>query len=77
MNPYVLFALLGAILAAGAGGFKLGVDHEVAAQAREDAHIAQAVDAATAVAAQHSMRNCTFVASRVLFRPKSGVCCEV
>ena len=52
MNPYVLFALLGAILAAGAGGFKLGVDHEVAVQAREDEHIAQAVDAATAVAAK-------------------------
>lgn len=52
MNPYVLFALLGAILAAGAGGFKLGVDHEFASQAREDAHIAQAVDAATTVAAK-------------------------
>ena len=52
MNPYVLFALLGAILAAGAGGFKLGVDHEFASQAREDEHIAQAVDAATAVAAK-------------------------
>jgi len=52
MNPYILLALIGAILAAGAGGFKLGVDHEFASQAREDAHIAQAVDAATAVAAK-------------------------
>lgn len=52
MNPYLIIACLAAILAAGAGGFRLGVDHEVAAQAREDAHIAEAVDAANASAAQ-------------------------
>lgn len=52
MNPYTLSALLVAILAAGAGGFKLGVDHEIASQKREDQHIAQAVDAATNAAAE-------------------------
>ena len=52
MNPYLLLAMLAAILAAGAGGFKLGVDHEFASQAREDAHIAQAVDAANTASAQ-------------------------
>lgn len=49
MNPYLILA---AILAAGAGGFKLGVDHEYASQKREDQHIAQAVDAANNVAAE-------------------------
>ena len=52
MNPYILLAIAIAIMAAGAGGFKLGVDHEFASQAREDQHIAQAVDAATTVSAQ-------------------------
>lgn len=52
LNPYLIIACLVAILAAGAGGFKLGVDHEQAAQAREDQHIAQAVDAASTAAAQ-------------------------
>lgn len=51
MNPYLIIAFLVTILGAGAGGFKLGVDHEVASQAREDEHIAQAVDAATNAAA--------------------------
>lgn len=51
MNPYLLFVIAIAIMAAGVGGFKLGVDHEVASQAREDSHIAEAVDAATAVSA--------------------------
>lgn len=46
MNPYLIIAALVAVMAAGAGGYKLGVDHEFAAQAREDEHIAQAVDAA-------------------------------
>lgn len=52
MNPYALLALAAAIALAGAGGFKLGVDHEVASKAREDAHITQAVEAANAVAAK-------------------------
>lgn len=52
MNPYVLLALAVAIAAAGAGGFKLGVDHEYTSQAREDKHITEAIDAATNASAQ-------------------------
>ena len=52
MNPYLIIACLVAILAAGAGGFKLGVDHELASQTREDQQIAKAVDAATKTSAQ-------------------------
>jgi len=51
MNPYLIIAALVAVLAAGAGGFKLGADHEVAAQAREDQHIATAVEAANVTSA--------------------------
>lgn len=36
----------------GIGGFKLGVDHEAASQARDQKHITEAVDAANATAAQ-------------------------
>jgi hypothetical protein len=46
MSPYFLIAVFVAILVAGAGGFKLGADHEVAARAREDQHTAEAVEAA-------------------------------
>ena len=52
MNPYLIIACLVAVMAAGAGGFKLGKDYEVASQAREDQHIAEAVDAANAASAQ-------------------------
>jgi len=52
MSPYLIIACLLAVIGAGAGGFKLGVDHEQASQAREDQHIAQAVDAANAASAQ-------------------------
>lgn len=52
MNPYILLAFAIALAGAGAGGFKLGVDHEFASQAREDSHIAEAVDAANQVAAK-------------------------
>ena len=52
MNPYLIIAALGAVLAAGAGGFKLGADHEVAAQAREDKHITEAIEKATDVSAK-------------------------
>ena len=52
MNPYLIIAALVAVLAAGAGGFKLGADHEIAAKAREQKHIAEAVDAANNVSAQ-------------------------
>lgn len=51
MNPYLIIAALVAVIASGYGGFRLGVDHEVAAQAREDQHVAQAVDAANAASA--------------------------
>ena len=46
MNPYLIIAAFISIAAAGFGGFRLGVDHEIASQQREDQHIAQAVDAA-------------------------------
>jgi hypothetical protein len=52
INPYLIIACLVAILGAGAGGFKLGADHEVAAQSREQNHIAEAIDAANNAAAQ-------------------------
>lgn len=42
MNPYLIIACLVAILGAGAGGFKLGVDHEVAGQARAEKLVADA-----------------------------------
>lgn len=52
MNPYLIIATLVAVLAAGAGGFKLGADHEVAAKAREDKHITEAVKAANKASAE-------------------------
>jgi len=52
MNPYLIIAAMLVALGAGAGGFKLGADHQLAAQAREQNHIAEAVDAANAAAAQ-------------------------
>ena len=51
MNPYLIIGALVAVLAAGAGGFKLGADHELAAQAREDKHVAAAVEAANTASA--------------------------
>ena len=52
MNPYLIIVALGAVLAAGAGGFRLGADHEIAAKARADTHIAEAVAAATDASAK-------------------------
>jgi hypothetical protein len=52
MNPYLIIAALVAVLAAGAGGFKLGADHELAAQAREDKHVAAAIQAANTASAE-------------------------
>ncbi|CAB4134751.1 hypothetical protein UFOVP275_10 [uncultured Caudovirales phage] len=52
MNPYIIIACLVAILGAGAGGFKLGADHEIAAKAREEKHVSEAVDAANIASAQ-------------------------
>lgn len=51
MNPYLIIGALVAVLAAGAGGFKLGADHELAAQAREDKHVAAAIEAANTASA--------------------------
>tara|TARA_R110000868_G_scaffold99334_1_gene273434 strand:- start:3564 stop:3911 length:348 start_codon:yes stop_codon:yes gene_type:complete len=52
MNPYIIIGFLLALAGAGAGGFKLGDDHRTAAQAREQKHITEAVDAANNAAAQ-------------------------
>jgi hypothetical protein len=52
VNPYALLALAAAIALALAGGFKLGVDHEIASRAREGKHITEAVNAANATAAK-------------------------
>lgn len=49
MNPWLIVACLVAILGAGAGGFRLGVDHEIASRAREDKHVTEAIDAANGV----------------------------
>ena len=52
MNPYLIIAALMAVLAAGAGGFKLGADHEVASQARADEQLQKAEDKMTSAAAK-------------------------
>jgi hypothetical protein len=52
MNPYLIIGFLLALAGAGAGGFKLGADHEIAAKAREQKHITEAVEAANNAAAQ-------------------------
>ena len=46
MNPYLIIAALLAMMGVGAGGFKLGVDHEKASQVDRQDVIAEAVDAA-------------------------------
>jgi len=51
MNPWLIAAFLAAILGAGAGGFKLGTDHEVASQAKIDKAIKEAGEAAGKAAA--------------------------
>ena len=51
MNPYIIIAFLLALAGAGAGGFKLGSDHEVASQATKEDLVAEAVDAANNVSA--------------------------
>ena len=48
INPWIIVAVLLAILGAGAGGFKLGADHEVASQARNDEQIKKVEDAVIA-----------------------------
>jgi hypothetical protein len=49
MNQYLIIAALLAIMGAGAGGFKLGVDHEKAGQVSKQEAVAEAVDAANNV----------------------------
>ena len=51
MNPWLIAACLAAILGAGAGGFKLGADHEIASQAKIDKAIKDAGEAAGKAAA--------------------------
>lgn len=51
LNPYLIIVILVGILAAGGGGFKLGSDHEKAAQIDKQELVAEAVDAASAAAA--------------------------
>lgn len=46
MNPYLIIAALLAVMGAGAGGFRLGVDHEKASQIDKAETVAEAVDAA-------------------------------
>jgi uncharacterized protein HemX len=52
VNPYILLALVAAILAAGAGGFKLGADHEVASQKRLDDQVRKVEKAVQATNAE-------------------------
>ena len=52
MNPYIIIAALLAVLGAGASGFKLGRDSVIAGQAREDAQIEKAVQAANTATAE-------------------------
>lgn len=47
LTVFVLLSVIGA----GYGGFRLGVDHEVAARTREDQHVAKAVEAANTASA--------------------------
>lgn len=52
MNPYLIIASLLAVMAAGAGGFKLGIDHNKATEADKRETVAEAVDAANNASAQ-------------------------
>lgn len=44
--------VIAAVIVSGYGGFRMGVDHEVAARTREDQHVAKAVEAANGAAAE-------------------------
>lgn len=46
MNPYAIIAVLLAFAAAGAGGFRLGIDHQKAQEVEKRELVAEAVDAA-------------------------------
>lgn len=52
MNPWLIVAALLSVLGAGAGGFRMGADHEVAAQARAAKHVGEAVAAANMASAE-------------------------
>jgi len=52
MNPYIIIVALLAVLGAGASGFKLGRDSVIAGQAREDAQIEKAIQAANTATAE-------------------------
>jgi glutamine synthetase len=52
MNPYLIIAALAAVMGAGWGGFRLGVDHEKAGQVDKLELVAEAVDAANQSAAK-------------------------
>ena len=52
MNPYLIIGFLVALLGAGAGGFKLGIDHEVASHASEEDRLAKITDAVNMASAQ-------------------------
>lgn len=49
MNPWIIIV---AFLAVGAGGFKLGIDHELAQQSREDKMVLKAEAVMTKTAAE-------------------------
>lgn len=51
MNPYLIIAALVAVMGAGWGGFRLGVDHQVASEVEKRQLVAEAVDAANNAAA--------------------------
>lgn len=51
MNPYLIIAALVAVMSAGWGGFRLGVDHQVASEIDKRQVVAEAVDAANSAAA--------------------------
>lgn len=51
MNPYFIIAFMLALAGAGAGGFKLGSDHEKASEIDRKELVAEAVDAANNAAA--------------------------
>lgn len=52
MNPYLIIAALVSVFSAGAGGFRLGVDHQKASQIDKAETVAAAVEAASQSAAQ-------------------------
>lgn len=52
MNPYLIIAALVAVMAAGAGGFKLGIDHQKANDTDKKELVSEAVDAANQASAE-------------------------